>query len=257
MAKTYEEMFNEIYADYRRLAKATNQRMLRLERGVESGKMPGGILYAGFAYGIAQGHLRDLRNTKADNLRFRENYKPKTEEDFRKAIKDIQAQKGAIEIFMNSASSTWGKAKNSRGETIKGYKKVLQEQTEAINKLKEKGGYDRSIYAFTQEDREAFFKSKAFQQLRANYDSEQVVQIGRYVYKMKAENKDLHDAVEEFNKRFKQVENQDFESLELNLGDYAMDKLLEGVEDPEIKAILKKEKKKGLTIEDFFNKDIR
>lgn len=247
MAKSYMEMFNEAYGEYRKLAKRANQRMVRLEQGVEVGRLPKGLTGSSWAYGQAQTHLQRLRANFTDKQRFTENFKPKNEMQAKEALRSIEAQRGAVELFINSPTSSWGYTIDVKGNKQHGYEESIRKATESLNIKPSKAGYDRSIHQFSSEDRALFYKSKAYNQIKGSYTSEQIIQIARYVFKAR-------DTDKEFRNFVKRKTNY---SRAENIEKYN-ERVLEAVDDAELQALLEEVfSKKDVEAKDFFREDIR
>lgn len=246
MAKSYIDMFNQNYSEYRKLAKRANQRMVRLEKGVAEGTIPKGLTGQSWAYGQAQTHLQRLRGDFTDKQRFTEGFKPKTEEQARKALKSIEAQRGAIELFLNSVTSSWGTSTDVQGNRKHGYKKSIAMATVTLNTAPSSAGYDRGVYEFSSEDRALFYKSKAYNQIKGMFTSEQIVQIARYVFKAKDDDKEFRKFVERKTNRSR-AENVDKYNA----------RVLGSIDDPELQALLETVYDEGVEAKDFFREDIR
>lgn len=240
-------MFNEAYGEYRKLAKRANERMVRLEQGVEAGKIPKGLTSSSWAYGQAQTHLQRLRANFTGKQRFTENFRPKNEMQAREALKSIEAQRGAVEIFINSPTSSWGYTYDVKGNRQHGFKEASRKATESLNTKPSSAGYDRSIYQFSEEDRALFYKSKAYNQIKGSYTSEQIVQIARYVFKARDDDKEFRNFVKR-KTNYSRAE---------NIEKYN-ERVLESVDDVELKALLEDVfNKKDVEAKDFFREDIR
>lgn len=246
MAKSYMEMFNEAYGEYRKLAKRANQRMVRLEQGVEAGRMPKGLTGSSWAYGQAQTHLQRLRANFTGKQRFTENFRPKNEMQAKEALKSIEAQRGAVELFINSVTSSWGATTDVKGKRQHGYKESIKMATDTLNTAPSSAGYNRNIYQFSSEDRAMFYKSKAFNQIKDRFTSEQVVQVARYVFKAR-------DTDKEFRNFVKRKTNY---SRSENIEKYN-ERVLDAIDDAELQALLEVVFNDGIEAKDFFREDIR
>lgn len=108
----------------RRLAKRTNQRLVRLERSVSN--ISGEAYHIG-AYDLAQEYLREQKNTDKKRLRFSEKLSQRNAEDFgseteyRQFLLDEIAQ---LQSFLVSKSSTVGGNRAIEAKRVKTFKEA-------------------------------------------------------------------------------------------------------------------------------------
>lgn len=142
MAKT--EKRTALEKEYRKLAKRADQRLVRLKRLSEQ---PGyeGIL--NYAYKVAQRDIRSWSGEKATRF----NTKPPSNTN------QLKAKIADIKKFLGSASSTWGRTKET-----KGIKQIYEDRTRTIN---EKYGTD-----FTWQELAKLFESGLWKKIKSKDD---------------------------------------------------------------------------------------
>ena len=143
-------------AEYRRLAKRADQRLVRLEQAA-AGK-PGYESVLQYSYRKAQRNIRAWSGTKPDGRPGRFNTKAPADTNQLKAkIRDIKE-------FLSSASSTIGATKETKG--IEG---IYKQRADTLN---EKYGTD-----FTWQDLAKFFESGLNEKLSNQYASDSKMEI--------------------------------------------------------------------------------
>lgn len=114
MAKT--EKRTALEKEYRKLAKRADQRLVRLKKLSEQ---PGYEGVLNYAYKVAQRDIRSWSGEKATRF----NTKPPSNTN------QLKAKIADIKKFLKSASSTWGRTKET-----KGIKQIYEDRTRTINK---------------------------------------------------------------------------------------------------------------------------
>lgn len=142
MAKTDKRTALE--KEYRKLAKRADQRLVRLKRLSEQ---PGYKGVLNYAYKVAQ---RDIRSWSGENAT-RFNTKPPSNTN------QLKAKIADIKKFLESASSTWGRTKET-----KGIKQIYEDRTRTIN---EKYGTD-----FTWQELAKLFESGLWKKIKSKDD---------------------------------------------------------------------------------------
>lgn len=142
MAKTDKRTALE--KEYRKLAKRADQRLVRLKRLSER---PGYEGVLNYAYKVAQ---RDIRSWSGENAT-RFNTKPPSNTN------QLKAKIADIKKFLESASSTWGRTKET-----KGIKQIYEDRTRTIN---EKYGTD-----FTWQELAKLFESGLWKKIKSKDD---------------------------------------------------------------------------------------
>lgn len=143
----------DIYAARRQLAKAANQRMVRLEQ-TKSGIS--GESYAFGAYDIAQSYLQSIgrKSAKAKGLRFSETI------DRTKSYEEVRQEVTALQAFLSSKSSRVGEQKKFEKARIKTFKgKGISEAVAASKEF-----YD-------------FLNSKSFESISSRFDSDKIIEL--------------------------------------------------------------------------------
>ena len=167
MSKTEKRIALE--AEYRRLAKRADQRMVRIEDLAKSNPEYAGIKE--FAYKRA---LRDIRSWSGENAS-RFNTKPPSNTN------KLKAKIADIKRFLESASSTIAATKET-----KGIKQIYQDRAETINKK-----YDTN---FNWRDLAKLFESGVWKKIKSSdsYDSKSDFQT---IANMKANFREVKDAI--------------------------------------------------------------
>lgn len=142
MAKTDKRTALE--KEYRKLAKRADQRLLRLKRLSEQ---PGYEGVLNYAYKVAQRDIRSWSGEKATRF----NTKPPSNTN------QLKAKIADIKKFLESASSTWGRTKET-----KGIKQIYEDRTRTIN---EKYGTD-----FTWQELAKLFESGLWKKIKSKDD---------------------------------------------------------------------------------------
>lgn len=133
-------------AEYRKLAKRADQRLVRLEKyASEGGKYKSVKQYA---YRVA---MRDIRAWSGENAT-RFNTKPPSNTN------QLKAKIADIKKFLSSASSTVGRTKETRGIS-----EIYEQRAKTLN--------DRYGTDFTWKDLATFFESGVNEKLDQQYDS--------------------------------------------------------------------------------------
>lgn len=150
MAKT--EKRTALEKEYRKLAKRADQRLVRLEQLAKSSEYSGVL---NFAYRKAQ---RDIRAWSGENAS-RFNTKPPSNTN------QLKAKIADIKRFLESASSTIGRTKET-----KGIKEIYQDRADTIN---ERYGTD-----FNWRDLARLFESNLYKKIKSkdDYDSKTEMQ---------------------------------------------------------------------------------
>lgn len=165
--KNWIKIAQQEIAEYRKLAKRANQRMVRLERYSD----PTSDMYRSeakevkkFAYKVAQRDIKAQYGPQA--TRFKENYKINKEwsyddndslDDARDFVDQLRKVRKSVETFLQSASSTLQPAEGSQG-----LRAVYDKRTDTINtKYIEKYG----VKGLTPDELAKFFASKKFQKI--------------------------------------------------------------------------------------------
>lgn len=180
----------EEIAVYRKLAKRANQRMVRIERYSDptSGQYrPEAKGMKGFAYKIAQRNIKNIFGSRA--TRFKENIKaPSNEAAAKDLFYQLRSMTKAVTSFLESASSSLGKAKGTPG-----LRSVQDKRTQTINeRYVEKYGGD----GFTTAELGKFFASKKFEKLVQQYGSDYIFIIAATVKELPTSKKEIRDFLE-------------------------------------------------------------
>lgn len=142
MAKT--EKRTALEKEYRKLAKRADQRLVRLKK---LSKQPGYEGVLNYAYKVAQRDIRSWSGEKATRF----NTKPPSNTN------QLKAKIADIKKFLGSASSTWGRTKET-----KGIKQIYEDRTRTIN---EKYGTD-----FTWQELAKLFESGLWKKIKSKDD---------------------------------------------------------------------------------------
>ena len=142
MAKT--EKRTALEKEYRKLAKRADQRLVRLKKLSEQ---PGYEGVLNYAYKVAQRDIRSWSGEKATRF----NTKPPSNTN------QLKAKIADIKKFLGSASSTWGRTKET-----KGIKQIYEDRTRTIN---EKYGTD-----FTWQELAKLFESGLWKKIKSKDD---------------------------------------------------------------------------------------
>lgn len=142
MAKT--EKRTALEKEYRKLAKRADQRLVRLKKLSEQ---PGYEGVLNYAYKVAQRDIRSWSGEKATRF----NTKPPSNTN------QLKAKIADIKKFLGSASSTWGRTKET-----KGIKQIYEDRTRTIN---EKYGTN-----FTWQELAKLFESGLWKKIKSKDD---------------------------------------------------------------------------------------
>ena len=173
MAKTPKRL--ELEKEYRKLAKRADQRLVRLKKLSEK---PGFEAVTQYAYRVAQRDIRAWSGEKATRF----NTKPPSNTN------QLKAKIADIKKFLDSASSTWGETKET-----KGIKKIYQDRADTINKKLKKDGINAN---FTWQDIARLFESGLWEKLQTsdNFSSKSDFKT---LARMKANFNDVERAISE------------------------------------------------------------
>ena len=158
--KDWEQEYQRLATEARRLAKRANQRMVRLERYAQEKAFQGAL---DFAYDIAQKQIKALYGKQGDKLRFTEKQRIVSVSDGTKDLtgQDLYKQNvymlrhkiNAMQEFLGSESST-----------KKGLKKVYDKRAHTISTASKFGLADQGI-SLSASDLQRFFESKKQERL--------------------------------------------------------------------------------------------
>ena len=170
-ARNWQEEWENLAAEYRKLAKRANQRMVRIERYAER---PGYKALLEYAYKGAQQDIAVLYQKEGTKLRYTETAR-QTEvkrdgevltgnEAIKANISMIKSRIASMEHFLNAKTSTVADIKVN-GEVVKsGYLSSQDKRADTLNKhLKENYKYTANLSA---KDLQRFFASKKQQKLQ-------------------------------------------------------------------------------------------
>ena len=191
MAKTPRRI--ELEKEYRKLAKRADQRLVRLEKLSEQ---PGFEAVTKYAYRVAQRDIRAWSGEKATRF----NTKPPSNTN------QLKAKIADIKKFLDSASSTWGETKET-----KGIKKIYQDRADTINEKLKKDGINAN---FTWQDLARLFESGLWEKLQTsdNFSSKSDFKT---LARMKANFNDVESAISE-DKDINIEAYDDVENFEIN-----------------------------------------
>lgn len=173
MAKTEKRIALE--KEYRKLAKRADQRLVRLKR---LSKQPGFEAVTKYAYRVA---MRDIRAWSGENAK-RFNTKPPSNTN------QLKAKIADIKKFLSSASSTYGKTKET-----KGIKQVYQDRANTINEKLRKDGINAN---FTWQDLARLFESGLWEKLQTSDNFSSKTDF-KTLARMKANFNDVERAISE------------------------------------------------------------
>ena len=158
--KDWEQEYQKLAKEARKLAKRANQRMVRLERYAQEKAFQGAL---DFAYDIAQKQIKALYGKQGDRLRFTEKQRLVSVSDGTKDLtgQDLYKQNvymlrhkiNAMQEFLESESST-----------KKGLKKVYDKRAHTISTASKFGLADQGI-SLSASDLQRFFESKKQERL--------------------------------------------------------------------------------------------
>lgn len=183
----WEKIYWETAAEAERLAKRANQRMLRLERYSQQEQYKD---IKQFAYRVAQKDIQTLYGKEGERLRFTEKQKPvivksaihetvDRQEFYKANVMQLRAKIKAMKTFLDSASSTIERAKDSAGVMKEGLNQVWDSRTKKINeKYLNKYGLE-----FTSNDMRNFFASKKQSKLQTLVGSDSMFIVAAAIKK--------------------------------------------------------------------------
>ena len=153
--KNWEQEYQKLAAEARKLAKRANQRMVRLERYAEEKAFQGAL---DFAYDIAQKQIKALYGKQGDRLRYTEKQRLVSVSDgtkdltgadlYRQNVYMLRAKIRSMEEFLESESST-----------KTGLKKVYDKRAHTISTASKFGLADQGL-SLSADDLQRFFESK-------------------------------------------------------------------------------------------------
>ena len=213
-AKNWQAEWDKAAAEYRKLAKRANQRMVRIERYAER---PGYKALKNYAYKGAQQDIANLYGKKGDRLRYtekarlnrveRDGFELSGDEKIKANLSALNVKISSLEKFLNANTSTIADIKDkSTGEVEKpGYLSSQDKRADSLNKrLKKIYKYDANL---TADDLRRFFASKKQAKLEKLVGSDQM-----FVVMATLRDKQLKSNKRELQKFFKQ--NIDLKELE-------------------------------------------
>ena len=153
--KNWEQEYQKLAAEARKLAKRANQRMVRLERYAQEKAYQGATE---FAYDIAQKQIKALYGKQGDKLRYTEKQRLVSVSDgtkdltgadlYRQNVYMLRAKIRSMEEFLESESST-----------KTGLKKVYDKRAHTISTASKFGLADQGL-SLSADDLQRFFESK-------------------------------------------------------------------------------------------------
>ena len=169
--KNWEQEYQKLAAEARKLAKRANQRMVRLERYAEEKAFQGAL---DFAYDIAQKQIKTLYAKEGPKLRFNERY-PIEEEKLSEVSDGTKYLKGqdlyrANVYMLRHKINAMQEFLESESSTKKGIKKVYDKRAHTISTASKFGLTDLGI-SVTASDLQRFFESKKQERLQKTVGS--------------------------------------------------------------------------------------
>lgn len=157
--KDWEQEYQKLAKEARKLAKRANQRMVRLERYAQEKAFQGAL---DFAYDIAQKKIKALYGKQGDKLRFTEKQRLVSVSDGTKDLtgQDLYKQNvymlrhkiNAMQEFLGSESSTKGviyKIDPATGKALRRYNPETGKNEAVIEKEGLKSVYDKRAYTIS------------------------------------------------------------------------------------------------------------
>lgn len=182
-AKNWQAEWDKAAAEYRKLAKRANQRMVRIERYAER---PGYKALKNYAYKGAQRDIAALypsQRNKSEKLRYtekarlenvkRDGFEITGDEKIKANLSALRLKISSLEKFLGSSTSTIADVKNPKtGEIQKGFISSQDKRANTLNKrLQDIYGFDANI---TADDLRRFFASKKQKKLENLVGSDQM-----------------------------------------------------------------------------------
>ena len=197
--KDWQAEWNKAAAEYRKLAKRANQRMVRIERYAER---PGYKALLNYAYKGAQQDISVLYQKKGEHLRYtekakmlnvkRDGFELSGDEKIKVNLSSLRSKIASIEHFLGSSTSTIADIKNPKtGEVQKGYISSQDKRANTLNdRLKNIYGFDANLSA---DDLRRFFASKKQKKLENLVGSDQmfIVMATMRDHNLKSNKRDL------------------------------------------------------------------
>lgn len=182
-AKNWQAEWDKAAAEYRKLAKRANQRMVRIERYAER---PGYKALKNYAYKGAQRDIAALypnQRKKSEKLRYtekarlekveRDGFEITGDEKIKANLSALRLKISSLEKFLGSSTSTIADVKNPvTGEVQKGFISSQDKRANTLNKrLQDIYGFDANL---TADDLRRFFGSKKQKKLENLVGSDQM-----------------------------------------------------------------------------------
>lgn len=180
-AKNWQEEWQALAKEYRKLAKRANQRMVRIERYAER---PGYKALKNYAYKGAQQDIAHLYPGKeGEKLRYtetarmvkveRDGFELTGDDKIKANISSLRSKIASIEHFLGSKTSTIADIKNPKtGEVQTGYITSQDKRANTLNdRLREIYGFEANL---TADDLRRFFASKKQAKLQNLVGSDQM-----------------------------------------------------------------------------------
>ena len=260
--KDWEAEWKAVSAESRKLAKRSNQRLVRLE---QYSQREGLSDITKFAYKKAQQYIKtNLGIGKSGKGRYKENVKlydvsdgtkQLSEEELYKANVMIQrARIKAMNEFLASQSSTLGQSRS--GPKTEGINKIYDKRTQTLNrKIREQYGAE---FEYTDQDLKRFFDSKKQAKLEKLVSSSMMFVVAKVIKKnnLKSNKRDL----EKFMKSHIDLEQYDLsqEDIKARKGESYRDYLtrlqdfIDYTGDENLNSMVNKALKEGINVDNIF-----
>lgn len=223
-AKNWQAEWDKAAAEYRKLAKRANQRMVRIERYAER---PGYKALLNYAYKGAQQDIAVLYQKKGDKLRYtekarlnrveRDGFEVTGNEKIKANLSALRLKISSLEKFLGSKTSTIADIKTESGELQTGYISSQDKRANSLNKrLKKIYKYDADL---TADDLRRFFASKKQSKLEGLVGSDQMFVVLSVMKRtnLKSNKRDLQKFFKQ-NIDLKKLEDQ---GISINAKDYS------------------------------------
>lgn len=159
-SKSWEQEYQELAKEARKLAKRANQRMVRLERYAQEKKYRGAL---DFSYDIAQKKITALYGKQGENLRFTENQKLVQVSDGNKYLTGSDLYKQNVYMLRHKINAM-KEFLESESSTKVGLKTVYDKRAHTISTASKFGLSDMGL-SLTADDLQRFFDSKKQEKL--------------------------------------------------------------------------------------------